>query len=203
MIYKDKGLYPRYIDVWGKKFLNKLRQAEKIGEIGGGQGNLFLYLIDKGLSSNKMWGWEKDKKMVQISKKNGLQVEYWDAVEKIQNQHRGCEVIFCLDVIEHLEEPEKLMRNLSEMLVSGGEAIISTPNPRSLSKFILREKWYGYKDKTHRYFFENRELKRMAELVGFVMVGNKTVSTTGIFIYDQLIGRTKMGGQWLIRLRKK
>jgi 2-polyprenyl-3-methyl-5-hydroxy-6-metoxy-1,4-benzoquinol methylase len=51
------------------------------------------------------------------------------------------DLIFSIGVIEHLENPRHMLRELFRMLSPGGAAVVTTPNPssiRSLLNFVLR-----------------------------------------------------------------
>jgi len=60
------------------------------------------------------------------------------------------DVVTAFDVLEHLEYPEKCIKESLRVLKSGGIFVISVPNTNSIGKSIKKEKWFGFADKTHK-----------------------------------------------------
>jgi trans-aconitate methyltransferase len=70
------------------------------------------------------------------------------------------DLILCLDVLEHLAAPEKLLSNLAAQLAPGGTVIVSLPNVAHLSvslPLLLKARFdyadAGILDRTHLRFF--------------------------------------------------
>ena len=77
----------------------------------------------------------------------------------------------CFSVVEHVEEPVRLLREIRASLTPGGRALVSTPNrsdwllellPESYAPFFYRQ--------VHRWYFETHSLTEAATLAGFSRV---------------------------------
>ncbi|MBI5871702.1 class I SAM-dependent methyltransferase [archaeon] len=73
------------------------------------------------------------------------------------------DAVFCLDLLEHLKQPEKCIKRCSEILNLGGFLIITTPNPDSLGSRLKKQNWFAYKDKTHLSIKPAQEWKSLLE----------------------------------------
>lgn len=80
------------------------------------------------------------------------------------------DLILCLDVLEHLNNPWETMRQLSVLLKPGGRWIISVPNIRNyriLLDLVFRGRFHytdaGILDRTHLRFFTRSTLIEMME----------------------------------------
>jgi len=87
--------------------------------------------------------------------------------KKLKN--RNFDTIICGELIEHLENPYHLLRDLHHLLKKDGRLIISTPNPFGFPVFIFelfRNKKYYY-NKSHKYYFLPRWVNRLLEDTGY------------------------------------
>ena len=78
------------------------------------------------------------------------------------------------DVLEHLIDPWKVLREHSTLLRSGGTIVCSIPNIRHyriVKKLVFKGKWEyegdGILDRTHLRFFTIHSFRRMLEEAGF------------------------------------
>ncbi|MGH9428195.1 MAG: glycosyltransferase [Terriglobia bacterium] len=87
-------------------------------------------------------------------------------------------VVFA-DVLEHLNNPSRLLKELSDMFVSGGRlrrAYVCLPNVaywrirRSLFRGDFEYQDCGILDRTHRWFFTKRSAERMLSENGWVVL---------------------------------
>jgi 2-polyprenyl-3-methyl-5-hydroxy-6-metoxy-1,4-benzoquinol methylase len=83
------------------------------------------------------------------------------------------DLILCLDVLEHLRDPWKVLQNLDFFLKRGGHWIISVPNVRNyrvvldlLIKGNFEYKDAGIMDRTHLRFFTRKTLVDMIQTTG-------------------------------------
>lgn len=79
---------------------------------------------------------------------------------------RRYDVVVCADVLEHLREPDALLKRLTQMLAPGGRLLLSVPNISHagvlwelfMGDFRYRNR--GLLDKTHLRFYTERSLLR-------------------------------------------
>lgn len=81
------------------------------------------------------------------------------------------DVVIAHDVLEHLENPEKVVQESYDILKEDGYFFIRIPNKSCLTLkayklFGTEQKWKGY-HKTHITVLELKEWKKMLELAGF------------------------------------
>jgi 2-polyprenyl-3-methyl-5-hydroxy-6-metoxy-1,4-benzoquinol methylase len=87
----------------------------------------------------------------------------------------GYDVVLAADVLEHLREPERLLRDAKRVLRPGGSLILCVPNighwyPRFrtlLGRFDYDQR--GPLDRGHLRFFTRRSIKRLLEREGFAL----------------------------------
>jgi glycosyltransferase involved in cell wall biosynthesis len=85
----------------------------------------------------------------------------------------GYDVVLAADVLEHLREPERLLRDARKALRPGGSLIVCVPNighfyPRlrtALGRFDYDQR--GPLDRGHLRFFTRRSIKRLLQAEGF------------------------------------
>jgi 2-polyprenyl-3-methyl-5-hydroxy-6-metoxy-1,4-benzoquinol methylase len=84
------------------------------------------------------------------------------------------DVVVLGDVLEHLMEPDRLLRHVAGLLAPGGSVVISTPNVThgSLRLALLQGRWRytdrGLLDRTHIRFFDRPGLLALIEGAGLV-----------------------------------
>lgn len=83
------------------------------------------------------------------------------------------DLILCLDVLEHLFDPWRIVREISTLLKPGGALIISIPNVRHhsvLKQLLLDGRWdyetEGILDRTHIRFFTRATAIELAQAGG-------------------------------------
>jgi len=55
----------------------------------------------------------------------------------------------CLDVMEHLPNPETCLLETCRVLKRGGFLLVRTPNPDSLGLWLKGDRWFGFRDPSH------------------------------------------------------
>lgn len=85
-----------------------------------------------------------------------------------------CDLLLCLDVLEHLRDPWATLAKLRTVLNPDGVLITSIPNVRHASvslNLLLRGKWTytddGYLDRTHMRFFTKETAMQLVKGAGF------------------------------------
>jgi 2-polyprenyl-3-methyl-5-hydroxy-6-metoxy-1,4-benzoquinol methylase len=98
---------------------------------------------------------------------------------------RSFDVIVAADVIEHLRDPERLLRQLHGMLDDDGYIVLSIPNVGHAG--VIAEllcgrfdyKLTGILDETHLRFFTWKSLETLLNQVGFEVTHRETVNAPG------------------------
>jgi 2-polyprenyl-3-methyl-5-hydroxy-6-metoxy-1,4-benzoquinol methylase len=85
------------------------------------------------------------------------------------------DAIVCGDVLEHLREPERLLRQARGWLRPGGRLVASIPNVRhhTVVRSLLEGNWTyepaGLLDRTHLQFFTRRDIEDLFRAAGFTV----------------------------------
>ena len=109
------------------------------------------------------------------------------------------DAIVCADVLEHLREPERLLKKAREWLVPDGRLIASIPNVRhhSVVRSLLEGNWTytseGLLDRTHLRFFTRREIEKLFDRAGFAIAELRFAWAPGETQQDHRPGEMRIG----------
>lgn len=115
------------------------------------------------------------------------------------------DMVTLFDVIEHLQCPYNVLREIHRVLKKKGKIVITTPNLNGILRYLKKDKWHGFHDKTHLYLFTPIALKFLVERAGF-----KIVKTEAVFhplplpdLIKRIIDKTGLGGEiWCIGIKE-
>ncbi|UTC24222.1 bifunctional 2-polyprenyl-6-hydroxyphenol methylase/3-demethylubiquinol 3-O-methyltransferase UbiG [Candidatus Comchoanobacter bicostacola] len=115
------------------KFINQHVSKNQIGlDIGCGGG-----ILTEPLSkSHKMTGIDIDHSLINLAKNrpNTGHIQYINGDPRTQiNTHESFDFIVCLEVLEHVEDPESMVTHISNLVKPGGLIIYSTLNRNPIS----------------------------------------------------------------------
>jgi len=110
-----------------------------------------------------------------------------DAREIAPTLPRGRFDCICLnDILEHLQEPEDLLRDVAPLLAAGGCLVVSLPSVRyfhNLADLVLRGRWEytdeGICDRTHLRFFTRSSMQAMFRRAGYEVRTCRGINPTG------------------------
>jgi 2-polyprenyl-3-methyl-5-hydroxy-6-metoxy-1,4-benzoquinol methylase len=95
------------------------------------------------------------------------------------------DAIVCGDILEHLREPDRLLRRARSWLTPDGRVVASIPNVRhhSVVRSLLEGNWTyesaGLLDRTHLRFFTRREIEKLLFRAGFAVEEMRAVCVPG------------------------
>ncbi|MEA2305736.1 MAG: hypothetical protein QOH43_3016 [Solirubrobacteraceae bacterium] len=96
-----------------------------------------------------------------------------DALEELPVAIGSVDAFVCGDVLEHLRDPERLLRLMRRYLAPGGVIVASIPNVKHwsvLAPLLLEDRFTyaqaGLLDRTHVHLFTLEEISSMLERVG-------------------------------------
>jgi SAM-dependent methyltransferase len=166
-------------------------------DVGCGAGLTGEALRDRG--ATKLVGIEVDAEAAAAARKRYDLVMTGDVGAVIEEISDACDTILCLDVLEHLVDPERTLRDLHRVAASGARLYVSVPNARHVS--LLRDLFlrgtfgyreWGHRDRTHLKWFTRGDMLDCLDRTGW------EVMTTS----SSLVGKSKiLNGLTANRLR--
>lgn len=139
-------------------FKSFLKDSKKILDVGCSVGRIMS------LYSHKFQGIDVDKKALKIAKNKGLKVKYADVAKKLPFKDEMFDAVYCSHVIEHMESPLYLMKEINRVLKEKGKAVVITPDYIMTSRKYNEGFWCDY---THKQPFIPHSLKEISYDSGF------------------------------------
>lgn len=177
---KDK-VVKRYIDFVDEKF-EKERKAraegqrrvlENINVISPGRGKLLEIGCASGhfLEIARQDGWdvsgiEPSKWASKIARERYSLNVYTGTLKSENFPKNNYDVVVCIDVVEHVLKPKKLLKNINRILTKDGLVVIVTPDINSVLARLLEEKWWHIRQ-DHIYYFSENSLRNLIFSAGF------------------------------------
>jgi len=158
--------------------------AKTMLDVGCGEGAMALQLKEKfGIEA---WGIEfmKEEGKRAEEKLNKVIIETVEnAVDQLPDDY--FDVIYFNDVLEHLSNPDLVLKRMKQKLTKNGIIISSIPNVRYHSVFkqyIFKKDWKyekaGVMDFTHLRFFTSKSIRRMFEESGYKIIRHHGINRT-------------------------
>lgn len=117
-----------------------------------------------------------------------------------QIQGKTFDLIVFNDLLEHLVDPDRALRQCRTLLAPGGHVLASIPNMRfwpALSDLLFQGDWRyrdaGVMDSTHLRFFTRRSMIRMFEAAGFTVNSIEGINRTWILSWRWRIMNLLLG----------
>lgn len=125
--YLDPKFYERLIDLLKSHGVDY--NGKRIADIGCGTGGLLKSILLRAQPTS-LTGFEYSEKALAIARSQvpGVDFRYLDIYEPAPFQF---EVLFCIEVLEHLLYPDKALRNILRMMASRGALLLTVPNGRT------------------------------------------------------------------------
>ena len=142
------------------EFVNSLPPS-KILDVGCGLGFLLSALDDK----HEKFGLEVSTYAAEFAKKYAH--IYNSTLEESNIAENSFDVVISHHVIEHVDSPEKFLREIKKVLKPDGYLVIATPDFSSICAKLFKEKYRMLFDKTHVNLFSFQSLKKMLTDFGF------------------------------------
>ena len=151
--------------------LRQVGCGQKILDVGCGTGTLGFEIKKRG---NEVWGLDINKKAIDLAKKKLDKTFLYDSADPddLPIKDEKFDVIVFADILEHLDEPEAVLREYKKYLKEDGCVIVSLPNFASWTiRFKrlfgpLKPAKYGILDETHKHFYDLEKAKKLVEEAG-------------------------------------
>lgn len=135
-------------------------------DIGCALGALVMVADEQGIAAE---GIDIAKTAVSYAKKHHLPVSHDTCVTWFRKKHykNHYDVITALEVIEHEENPLRMVEIIHTMLRPGGVATLTTPNFNTLFRALMGNNWVGYQHHEHLWFFTPETITKLLHRTGF------------------------------------
>jgi len=158
--------------------------ARRVLDIGCGAGRLGEAL--KARQQAEVIGVEMNAKAADSARQRLDRVVEGNVEElSLDFQAGSFDAIVCGDVLEHLRNPDRLLRQARQWLTPEGCLVASIPNVRhhSVVCSLLHGNWTyesaGLLDRTHLRFFTRREIEKLFVRAGFAIQGLWSITAPG------------------------
>ena len=90
-----------------------------------------------------------------------------DAITAKGHAPASFDLVTLWDVVEHVPEPQPLLRTIRGLLKPGGRLLLETQNVASRWARLLGRRWHHYKHDEHLYHFDPATIRRLLDDCGF------------------------------------
>ena len=144
-----------------KWFIHHITQKTgcNVLDIGSGLG-VWPDVLDK--AGYNVWCMENNKESIDFIR-NELKIKCVDELPT----YAKFDIITCLHVLEHIEDPKSFLASIKVMMKNGGELFIEVPDA---VEFRYLEKDNNEFSSDHVWFFDLSTLNRLAESCGFEII---------------------------------
>ncbi len=164
-------------------------------DVGCGKGNYLQSLRALGW---KVKGIEPDPAGAEMAGKRGIQV-YNGTLSQAQLPAESADYVTMMHVIEHVLDPQALIKECLRIIKKGGVLVMRTPNAQSLGHMFFKRNAYHLDPPRHVFVFTSKSLRLLLEKCGAQEIKIKTLSLSAHSVYDNSVlidknGKTDMSG---------
>ncbi len=94
-----------------------------------------------------------------------------------------------IEVIEHVQDPARVLENIAELVRPGGLLYLTTPNFNSLTRRLIGSSWSVIHPQEHLSYFTPKTLYRMLVKAGFRVRALRTTGWSYWEVFDRIRGR--------------
>ncbi|HEX5152521.1 MAG TPA: class I SAM-dependent methyltransferase [Parafilimonas sp.] len=203
----EMNFNPSYVGLRMDLLSNVEGEGKQVLDVGCATGANGKYLLDKNIAST-VYGIEMDEKMAAEAGRH-----YKDVIVGNLDDHKilqpintiSFDLILLGDVLEHLDDPWKMLNDFANLLNRNGEIIISLPNIQHIDVWrhiYIKGTWpvnsRGIFDKTHKRFFTLKDIRKLVAGAGLQITEVKR----NFRFRDAIGSRFPIYGPLLVRMFK-
>jgi 2-polyprenyl-3-methyl-5-hydroxy-6-metoxy-1,4-benzoquinol methylase len=166
-----KNSYGRFLKDIEKFIKNKGR----ILDIGTGNGFFLLEALNQGYT--EAWGIEPSKHAVELANKKIRERIILDILKEDQFKEESFDVITLFQVIDHLEDPNLVLKICNKYLKKRGAILCISHDVSSLSSKLFGEKSPVF-DIEHTQLFSKKTIEKILNRNGFKVIQFKNIQST-------------------------
>jgi len=177
------------------KILRLVPPGATVLELGCATGLFSELLREQGCS---VFGVEIDEDAAQMAGRHcsDVVVGDLDVLTGLPWSEDSFDVVLCMDVLEHLKNPRRLLHMVRRYLKDTGKLVVSVPNVANygVRLMLLRGKFeyvdHGILDSTHVRFFTLQSIERLLREAGFeITARDQTPGLGNSRLYQVVLGR--------------
>ncbi|HEY9783762.1 MAG TPA: class I SAM-dependent methyltransferase [Candidatus Obscuribacterales bacterium] len=155
-------------------------------DVGCGNGRFLKMLHKLGVPKENLYGVELDQRQIDRLNGEGFKGFYGRIEEVCKKLPAGqFDLIVMLQVLEHVDDPDKVVKSLSALLNHGGVLVVETPNTNSLDVKLFKNRyWGGYHFPRHWNLFNRDTLARLAKNNGLQVKGFEFLPGHSFWIFS-------------------
>ena len=154
------------------------KRGEKIIDIGCGDGYYLHLLSHLGISDLHLSGTDYDIKGLDKTKKNldnsKIKIYSGDLMKKLPFENNFFDKILCIETLEHVINPERVLKEFYRVLKSSGTLIITYPTKAIVERiyeFLVPKKKFIISEHLTNYSYS--QLKNKLEVTKFKIIQKK------------------------------
>lgn len=156
----------------------------RILDVGCGDGFHLGLLRDFGQRSWHVEGVDSDPRATTRARDNGLDVHH-GTVESVELAESSFDLVLLIQTIEHVADPQAVLRRMRDLLRPGGRLLIVTDNTGSPDfTAFKRRHWGGYHFPRHWHLFNENALRMIAGDCGMEVETVATIVSPVNWVYS-------------------
>lgn len=165
----ENAIHPKHLIKDNNPWYNsQIKKEDIVLDIGCGVGKDALHCAK---IAKSVVAFDISQNDIEIAKKQSLKAKIrnikfivFDAEKKLPFQNKSFSKILMFDVIEHVSNGEKLIKEAKRVLKDSGKILLLTDNPQtSWKKFQKSAGLFYYADSDHKYEYSKREIIKLLE----------------------------------------
>lgn len=142
-----------------------IRDGAKILDVGCKHAFLCDFLVEKGINCD-YYGIDISEKVIESVKHKKGTFQTCDIMKGLPFENCQFDYIFCLEVLEHVENPTFLLNQFNRVLKNDGVLLLSVPNPYEW--LCILAELLGFPDtEGHIMYFTFQSICRLLDFCGF------------------------------------
>lgn len=162
----------------GKEFLDRLKFNGILGaigkppgsflDIGCGNGRYMDFFANRGIPKKSIYGLELSEQTTEQLRAKGYNAYCRRVEDCTEIPDKSIDLATMFHVIEHVDDPKAVVKQIATWLAAGGHLVMETPNIDSWDARMFKSTfWGGYHIPRHWALFNEPSMRRLLEDAGF------------------------------------
>ena len=163
-------------------------RINRLLDFGCGVGGFMDFLAKKGIQVS---GVESNENAAKIARNKGLHV-----TAKLEESVQKNDCITLWHVLEHMKDPQEILKSLQPLLEEDGLLVLALPNPNAWDASYYKEYWAAWDVPRHLWHFTSNGIEEMAALSGFQQIASYPMPLDAFYVSLLSESYKKNGFKW-------